>query len=330
MRRRIERKRILFLAILFIFAFSPNVYAVVPLYGNHHNDTDDYCLRADDVKIGTLELQSYETDEERFAAILDAANLEIRIRSKTGELSNPIEKDMYIPDFQQIQWYENLEGYAVTVYVPPIRLEGASEITFLVYVVDDIPKRKMATLSFYGVDIEDCVFDVTDGFILYISDLPVPKKEGNEFLGWYLEPEFKTPFLLVNGEEYAQQEITGDMILYPCWQEVEVLKTEPSETTDIEYEPKSVVEQEIKLEQPAQLERNTVMEVNEEEQTADALETSNQSPLNVEISETKESNNLKDTIFYLTSSCVLLLLVGSIISDINVLYWYRQKKTSED
>lgn len=223
--------------LMLLLLLSGNVWAAASSGNENHVDTQDYCLRADDVTIGLTEIQECGTPEEIQAHILEAAKITIRVRDHhTNALSDPVGPESYTVDFSGFIPEADGSGYPVTVTADSITEEPESAVTFLVTVVDDLPKQRNARVRFFGTQIPDLVLDITTGdYSLHISELDAPQKEGHTFLGWYLDETGTQPYLLADSQEYESQRIGADTTLYPVWKKIEI--TEPIIPTPIEPTP---------------------------------------------------------------------------------------------
>lgn len=216
------KKRISGLILFFmtLCSFQLTVSAAEALTNdNHIYDTDDYCLRAQDVNIGRKEMLSYATKEELYQTILDTANPVILIRDITKPYVEweCLPRDALTIEFPEFEGKEDGCGYPVTITAPPIQEGVVSRIVFQVYIEEDLPVQVNSVIHFAGCGLEDMILDITDGKILCIEELPVPEKEGYVFSGWYLDEELTIPFLLPGDDKYRTQELKGDLILYPKW-----------------------------------------------------------------------------------------------------------------
>lgn len=260
--------------LMLLLLLSGNVWAAASSGNTNHVDTKDYCLRADNVAIGLVEIQECNTPEEIQTHILEAAHITIRVRDhKTNALYDPLGPESYTVDFSGFIPEASQTGYLVTVTAEPITEGLESAITFLVTVVDDLPRQRNARVRFLGTQIPDLVLDVTAGdYSLHISELSVPQKEGYTFLGWYLDETGTQPYLLADGGEYASQRIGTDIDLYPMWKEIEIIEptpTEPTptepiptnptitESTKAETEPQTTTPETIVVERPEQDSKGT-------------------------------------------------------------------------
>lgn len=85
----------------------------------------------------------------------------------------------------------------------------SSEEDIVLYFVQS---RNSFTLSFNsngGNEIESKIIEFDED----IGDIPVPEKEGFEFIGWFVDPEFKNSF-------YSMKMPGYDMCLYAKWRNV--------------------------------------------------------------------------------------------------------------
>lgn len=92
-------------------------------------------------------------------------------------------------------------------------VESAPATHLNVIVVDPAPCR----IVFNDCDLRPLVFEVNDeGFArVFEKDLPLPKREGYAFGGWYMDDLRKTPFLDSN-EPYRVLK-GGEVALFPLW-----------------------------------------------------------------------------------------------------------------
>jgi uncharacterized repeat protein (TIGR02543 family) len=207
-----------------LFALTNTSYAAEQLTLNHDNrvwDTSDYCLRVYNVSIGLSEIQSLNEDETAIEElIIKTAAPDIRVRNSADSWKDwtrlAVERLSF--DFSRFSPVPNKNGYQVTVTAPAIWRDTDSTIPFTVYVVDDLPKPIIATVSFSGTNISDMHIEITNGATLALSDIQTPVKEGYTFKGWYLDKDCTEPFLIPNKANYDKQTITGNLTLYPKWE----------------------------------------------------------------------------------------------------------------
>ncbi|MDD3338945.1 MAG: InlB B-repeat-containing protein [Lachnospiraceae bacterium] len=244
--------------LILLLLLSGNVWAATSSGNTHHMDTKDYCLMAKDVTIGLTEIQGSETSEEIHAHILEAANIMIRIWDpETNELHDPLGPEAYTVDFSGFILEASQTGYPVTITAEPITEELESAVTFLVTVVDDLPKQRNVRVRFSGTKIPNLVLDITTGdYNLHMNELAIPEKEDYTFLGWYLDEAGTQPYLLADSEEYASQKVGADIILYPAWKKTETsvipppIVTEPITPTPTEPTPTEPTPAEPTLTEP--------------------------------------------------------------------------------
>lgn len=179
---------------------------------DYDTDTSDYCLTVHNVTIGMKEIETYASTQDMQNAIIQAASPVIIVRSTWEQL--PQEKLSF--DFSKFQAAPSDTGYPVTVSAPAIELQEPSTITFLVKVLDDADH--FATIHLTGG--EDIKVNITQNPYVTLADLTSMSKEGYQFIGWYTDESLTKPFLLVNDINYEKQKVSGDMVLYPKWQEL--------------------------------------------------------------------------------------------------------------
>ena len=214
----------LILVLVSLFALTNTSYAAEQLTLNHDNrvwDTSDYCLRVYNVSIGLSEIQSLNKDKTAIEElIIKTADPDIRVRNSAYTWKDwtrlAIERLSF--DFSRFSPVPNGNGYEVTVTAPAIQRNTDSTIPFTVYVVDDLPKPIIATVSFFGTNISDMHIEITNSASLALSDIETPVKDGYTFKGWYLDKDCTEPFLIPNKANYDKQIIAGNLTLYPKWE----------------------------------------------------------------------------------------------------------------
>lgn len=107
--------------------------AATSLGNDNHTDTDDYCLRAHDVRIGLSEF-STRTRTQLEADIVSASAFEFYYRSDWSSVTSG-----YSVDFSNLVDAVSSTGYPVTVTLDPVSMSVSSYVTFRVFVVDDTP-----------------------------------------------------------------------------------------------------------------------------------------------------------------------------------------------
>lgn len=136
-------------AILLVCFLTPNTALAASKLGNdNHTDTDDYCLRAHDVKIGLSEF-SAKSRSELESDIIQASDFAFLIRDSANETGTfvPISSG-YTVDFSNLEETVSTSGYVITVSLPAITLASPSNITFRVFVEDDLPKPCLVRYRF--------------------------------------------------------------------------------------------------------------------------------------------------------------------------------------
>lgn len=214
----------LILVLVSLFALTNTSYAAEQLTLNHDNrvwDTSDYCLRVYNVSIGLSEIQSLNKDKTAIEElIIKTADPDIRVRNSAYTWKDwtrlAIERLSF--DFSRFSPVPNGNGYEVTVTAPAIQRNTDSTIPFTVYVVDDLPKPIIATVSFFGTNISDMHIEITNSTSLALSDIETPVRDGYTFKGWYLDKDCTEPFLIPNKANYDKQIIAGNLTLYPKWE----------------------------------------------------------------------------------------------------------------
>ncbi len=148
------------LALLLVcFVLPSSALAASGMGSDNHTDTDDYCLRALDVTIGLSEF-SDKTRAELESSITTASAFAFLIRdtaSGTGKFE-PISSG-YTVDFSSLTETSTSTGYVVTVTLPAITLSEPSQITFRVYVVDDLPHPRQVSFAFVSGTAEHALPD---------------------------------------------------------------------------------------------------------------------------------------------------------------------------
>lgn len=214
--------RLLLIGSLAVIAVPWNVYAAQTGETIHSStyDTSDYCLTVHNVTIGMKEIGTYADAQEIQNAIIQAADPIIIVR--TGWTTLPLDKLTY--DFSQFQAVPSETGYPVSVIAPAIKLTKPSTITFTVKVVDDADHFALIHIT----GIPDIKVNLTQDPYITLAELPSMTKEGFDFIGWYTDEKLTQPFLLVKDGNTVKQKVSGDMTLYPKWQEL--LKPTPTPT----------------------------------------------------------------------------------------------------
>ena len=207
-------QRLLLIGSLAVIAVPWNVYAADTGETIHSGtiDTSDYCLTVHNVTIGMKEIGTYADAQEIQNAIIKAADPIIIVR--TGWQTLPLDQLTY--DFSQFQTVPSETGYPVSVIAPAIKLTKPSTITFTVKVLDDVDH--FAAIHITG--IPDIKVNLTQDPYITLAELPTMTKEGFDFLGWYTDEALTQPFLLVKDGNTVKQKVSGDITLYPMWQEL--------------------------------------------------------------------------------------------------------------
>ena len=141
MRRFNSNKRIIcYIIVALVLCCLPSVAgAATQLPNDNHTDTDDYCMRANDVLVGLSEFASM-TQTELENEIISQSSFQFRIRTSSLPWSEwPFLTSGYSVDFSALQEAATTTGYPIVVTLPPISLSTPSYITFRVFVVDDLP-----------------------------------------------------------------------------------------------------------------------------------------------------------------------------------------------
>ena len=206
--------RLLLIGSLAVIVVPWNVYAAQTGETIHSStyDTSDYCLTVHNVTIGMKEIGTYADAQEIQNAIIQAADPIIIVR--TGWTTLPLDKLTY--DFSQFQAVPSETGYPVSVIAPAIKLTKPSTITFTVKVVDDADHFALIHIT----GIPDIKVNLTQDPYIILAELPSMTKEGFDFIGWYTDEKLTQPFLLVKDGNTVKQKVSGDMTLYPKWQEL--------------------------------------------------------------------------------------------------------------
>ena len=112
-------------------------------------------------------------------------------------------------------------------------VESAPATHLNVIVVDPVPCR----IVFNDCDLQPLVFEVNDeGFVrVFEKDLPLPKREGYAFGGWYMDDLRKTPFLDSN-EPYRVLK-GGEVALFPLWTKLQPNPDPPAPEPDPKPDP---------------------------------------------------------------------------------------------
>jgi uncharacterized repeat protein (TIGR02543 family) len=314
---------------------------------NHDNrvwDTSDYCLRVYNVSIGLSEIQSLNKDKTAIEElIIKTADPDIRVRNSAYTWKDwtrlAIERLSF--DFSRFSPVPNENGYEVTVTAPAIQRDTDSTIPFTVYVVDDLPKPIIATVSFFGTNISDMHIEITNSTSLALSDIETPVKDGYTFKGWYLDKDCTEPFLIQGSSEYAKQAITEDLTLYSKWQLASAFLEPPQEQTKqegIQERPKAMVISE----EPGALAQKPNLVLSAENTQTPLHETKTQEKI-VQNNEqdtvapepvTFENKTTKSKIGVPMYEYLILVLFTatavcfghSIFLDLRVLKWYKRKK----
>jgi len=137
------------LAILLVcFVLPSSTLAASGMGSDNHTDTEDYCLRAHDVTIGLSEF-SGKSRAELESDITAASAFEFKIRNTANETGQfvPIFSG-YSIDFSSLTEAVSSSGYRITVTFPAITLSEPSQITFRVYVIDDLPHPRNVSYTF--------------------------------------------------------------------------------------------------------------------------------------------------------------------------------------
>ncbi len=122
------------LAVLLTCVFAPSTaLAATGLSNDNHTDTDDYCLRAHDVRIGLSEF-STKTRGELEHDIVSASAFAFFYRSDWSAVTSG-----YTVNFSNLEEAVSSAGYPVTVTLDAVSMSAPSHITFRVFVVDDTP-----------------------------------------------------------------------------------------------------------------------------------------------------------------------------------------------
>ncbi len=98
--------------------------AATSLGNDNHTDTDDYCLRAHDVRIGLSEF-STRTRTQLEADIVSASAFEFYYRSDWSSVTSG-----YSVDFSSLVDAVSSTGYPVTVTLDPVSMSVSSYVTF--------------------------------------------------------------------------------------------------------------------------------------------------------------------------------------------------------
>lgn len=133
------------------------------LPNDNHCDTRDYCMMAHDVSMPLSEYESWAVGEGLEAAVLAAASpwLRLRVEDETPWEDWPL-ADEYEVDLSGLGDGPSDGGYPVTITLPPRRERGEpSSITFLVYVVEDLPHEGPPGYD-HHVDTEDICLSYND------------------------------------------------------------------------------------------------------------------------------------------------------------------------
>ena len=148
------------LAILLVcFVLPSSTLAASGMGSDNHTDTEDYCLRAHDVTIGLSEF-SGKSRAELESDIAAASAFEFKIRNTANETGQfvPISSG-YSIDFSSLTEAVSSSGYRITVTFPAITLSEPSQITFRVYVVDDLPHPRNVSYTFISGTAEHALPD---------------------------------------------------------------------------------------------------------------------------------------------------------------------------
>ena len=148
------------LAILLVcFVLPSSTLAASGMGSDNHTDTDDYCLRAHDVTIGLSEF-SGKSRMELESDIAAASAFEFKIRDTANETGQfvPISSG-YTIDFSNLTESISSSGYRITVTLPAITLSEPSQITFRVYVIDDLPHPRNVSYTFISGTAEHTLPD---------------------------------------------------------------------------------------------------------------------------------------------------------------------------
>lgn len=133
------------------------------LPNDNHCDTRDYCMMAHDVSLPLSEYESWAAGGGLEGAILEAASpwLRLRVEDETPWEDWPL-ADEYEVDLSGLGDGPSDGGYPVTITLPPRRERGEpSSITFLVYVVEDLPHEGPPGYD-HHMDTEDICLSYND------------------------------------------------------------------------------------------------------------------------------------------------------------------------
>ena len=146
--RRLKFPAAMLALLLVCFLLPSSALAAHRLSNDNHTDTDDYCLRAHDVRIGLSEFFT-KSRSELEGDIIHASAFAFLIRdtaNATG-LFIPINSG-YSIDFSNLTEAVTSSGYVVTVTLPAITMSHSTTITFRVFVEDDTPQPRQISYMF--------------------------------------------------------------------------------------------------------------------------------------------------------------------------------------
>lgn len=139
---------VLLAILLGCFVLPSSALAASGMGSDNHTDTDDYCLRAHDVTIGLSEF-SAKSRADLESDITAASAFELKIRDTANETGKFILiSSGYSVDFSNLAEAASSSGYRITVTLPAITLSEPSQITFRVYVIDDLPHPRNVSYTF--------------------------------------------------------------------------------------------------------------------------------------------------------------------------------------
>ncbi|EGO8444391.1 hypothetical protein EPK30_15200, partial [Enterococcus faecalis] len=99
---------------------------------HRHVDSLDYCMRINDIKLFLSEIQ-FLNEENLKGYILELSDPKVLYRSNWENYDG----EMYL-DISNLNKEESLEGVPVTLSLPSITAGVKSELTFFIYIINDI------------------------------------------------------------------------------------------------------------------------------------------------------------------------------------------------
>jgi hypothetical protein len=143
------------LALLLVCFLLPSSALAAHRLGNdNHTDTDDYCLRAHDVRIGLSEFFT-KSRSELEGDIIHASAFAFLIRDTANATGLFIPTTSgYSIDFSNLNEAVTSSGYVVTVTLPAITMSHSTTITFRVFVEDDTPQPRQISYTFESATAE--------------------------------------------------------------------------------------------------------------------------------------------------------------------------------